>query len=137
MAQKRSTGGGLEAIDMGELQREIMRRERAARGILSKRAALVAKVEALDKVIQEMGLNAKAGAAGSFGRAPRARNSMSLIEALQKLLKGKEMGIPTIVPALPSVGYVSNSPNLRTMVNASLLKKDLFKRVGRGIYTSK
>lgn len=135
MAQKRTAANNLETINLGELQRELQRRERAARSLLTKRAALVAKMDEIDREIADMGLTAKAGIATA--RAPRAKNEMSLIEALQRLLKGKEMGIPAIVPALPSIGYVSNSPNLRTMVNASLLKKELFKRVGRGTYTAK
>lgn len=136
MPPKRATMTSLEGVELGDLQRELHRREKAARTLLAKRASLVAKVEELDRTMSEMGISAKAGV-GPVVRAPRAKNDMSLIEALQKLLKGKEMGIPDIVPALPSIGYVSNSPNLRTMVNASLLKRELFKRVGRGIYTAK
>lgn len=138
MTKKQASQDGLVGLDTTELRLELLRRERTARSLIAKRNALLAKIEKIDEEIAAAGIKPNSPPSGNiFGSAPRAKNEMSLIEALQALLKGKEMGIPEIVPALKSVGYVSHSPNLRTMVNASLLKKNLFKRVGRGVYTAK
>lgn len=116
------------------LHQELQRREQATKGLLRRRATLAAKIEKIDKQLAEMGMS-PTGLIG--GRVQRAKNPLSLVAALRKLLDGKEMGIPDLVPALPSVGYHSQSPNLRTMVNVALLKKDVFKRIGRGVYTAK
>lgn len=129
-----SKGMSFSALSTVELQLELQRRERAARGLLSRRAKAAKKVEEIDAQLTEMGIS-PTGLSG--GRVKRAQNSLTLTAALQKLLDGKEMGIPDLVPALPSVGYRSESPNLRTMVNVALLKKDTFKRISRGVYTAK
>lgn len=134
MAKQTTTGGGVRGMSMNDLQKELQRRELAARGLLRRRATLAKKLEELDERLAEMGMSA----AGPIGlRTKRARNSMSLVDALHKILTGKEMGIPQIIPALATVGYRSESPNLRTMVNVALLKKSHFRRVSRGVYTAK
>lgn len=134
MAKQATPGGAVKAMSMADLQRELQKREASARGLLRRRAALAKKLEALDEKLAEMGVTAT-GIIG--GRVKRAKNSMSLVDALHKILTGKEMGIPAIIPALATVGYRSESPNLRTMVNVALLKKSHFKRIARGVYTAK
>lgn len=114
-----------------ELRAELSRRERAARVLLTKRAAILRKVEALDREIEACAVRGDGTLTG------RVKNEMSLVEALRKLLSGKELGIPEIVPGLSAIGYMSTSPHLRTMVNAALLRKQYFKRVRRGVYTAK
>lgn len=134
MGKQPSTGGSVRGMSMAELQRELQRREQSAKGLLRRRATLAKKLEALDEQLAAMGVTAT-GIIG--GRVKRAKNSMSLVDALHKILTGKEMGIPAIIPALATVGYRSESPNLRTMVNVALLKKSHFKRIARGVYTAK
>lgn len=126
------TATDLRSLPTGELRSEILKRQRAAEKLRRDREKAAAKIVEIDQQLAELGV----GGSGSVMQ-PRAKNDMSLVAALHKLLKGKEMGIPDMLPALKTVGYVSHSPNLRTMVNASLLKKNLFKRTGRGIYTAK
>ena len=134
MAKQASMGGGLRGLSVNELQKELTRREQAARGLLRRRATLAKRLELLDAKLAEMGMTS----GGPIGaRTKRAKNAMSLVEALHKILTGKEMGIPQIIPSLATVGYRSESPNLRTMVNVALLKKSHFKRVARGVYTAK
>lgn len=133
MAKKYAGSQGLESVDAGELQREIHRRQRFAKSILVRRERLLARIAAIDDEMRVKGMRR----AGSFSASPRARNSMTLTEAMRELLKGREMGIPEIVPGLAEVGYKSPSPNLRTMVNAQLLNKRMFKRISRGVYTAK
>ena len=129
MAADKAANGTVKDMSVVELRRELDKRESAARKLIAKRARLMKRVEALNQAIAALG-------GKPAGRA-RAKNSMSLVEALAKLLKGKELGIPEIMAQLPGVGYVSPSPNLRTMVNVSLLKKTHFKRTARGVYTAK
>ena len=119
----------LRGMTTQELLREIRHRENNAGKLIKRRAALVRQLEAIDAQLGKM--------KNVAGRTPRARNSFSLVEALKKVLAGKQMGIPQIIEALPVVGYRSESPNLRTMVNVALLKKDAFTRVERGVYTAK
>lgn len=130
MAAEKAANGTMRDVSYLDLTREMNRRQAAAKNLLAKRARLARKLEALDMQLAEKGLGPRTG-------QPRAKNSMSLVEALAKLLKGKEMGIPEIMAQLPGVGYRSPSPNLRTMVNVALLKKAHFKRTGRGVYTAK
>lgn len=138
MAKKKSTSSkatstSLESADATQLRSELVRRERSAKSIIAKRSRLLVKLAAMDERIRAMGIRPD----GRLGKSPRAKNPMTLVEALQRVLKDKTLGIPEIVAALPSVGYVTHSLNLRGMVNAQLLKKSLFKRTGRGFYTAK
>lgn len=120
-------GGGLSNLSLADLQREMARRQRAAGALVKKRARLAAKLAALD---------AKIRAAGGQTGGGRARNPMSLAEALAKLLKGKTMRVNEAAEAVRAAGYQSNAENFRTMVNLQLIKSGKFKRVGRGRYTT-
>jgi hypothetical protein len=54
------------------------------------------------------------------------------------VLKGKEMRVTDAAVAVQKAGYKTNSKTFRVQVNIALVKrKDLFKRVGRGVYTAK
>ena len=130
MAADKATNGTMKDVSYADLTKEMERRQAEANKILAKRNRLARQLEALDQKLAARGLGPKV-------LPKRAKNSMSLVEALAKLLKGKELGIPEIMAQLPGVGYVSPSPNLRTMVNVSLLKKTHFRRTARGVYTAK
>jgi hypothetical protein len=140
---KRSSSG-LSSLSIEELNKELKRRQRALPSLQRKRAGLLAKVAKIDEQISVLG-----GAVGSSrpakvggkrrGRPPGSggrKNDGSLVAALHKLLEGKTMSVTDAGNAVKEAGYKSDSPNFRTMVNAALLKKQFFKRVSRGQYTS-
>jgi hypothetical protein len=62
---------------------------------------------------------------------------MSLVDALHKALKGKELGVSEVMKAVLDDGYKTSAENFRVMVNQALLKHtDKFKKVSRGLYTA-
>ena len=67
----------------------------------------------------------------------RPSNEMNLVDTLQSVLKGKQMGLDDVIVAVRKAGYKSNSPNFKVIVNQALSKDgNPFKRVERGIYTA-
>lgn len=124
----------LARVEIKTLMSELQRREGLTKRLRSQRARLSEKLMKIDDRLAAMGVT-PSGVIG--GRVRRARNTITLTTALKTMLTGKEMRIPTIVDALPTVGYRSESPNLRTMVNVALLQKDHFRRISRGVYTAK
>lgn len=132
MPKKESSISKLATTDIAELRRELAKRESVGNKLAARRDRLLKKVAEIEKEMAALGVIGKAGV-----RVPRAKNAAPLVDVLAKMLKGKEMGIPAIVEGLPAAGYVSQSPNFRTMVNVALLKKSHFKRTGRGVYTAK
>jgi hypothetical protein len=132
MAQR--TRGGLAALSVTELQREIRRRSRRLPTLERRRDRLMAKVAALDEMISALG----GAAGGQFGRGPRKRphNETTLIDALAKLLKGRTMSVTDAAEAVQKAGYKTSSSTFRTIVNQTLLKTDHFRKVSRGKYTT-
>ena len=132
---KRSTS--LETLSVHELQREIKRRERVNHRHLSKlerkRNKLAEALSALDAEIAAMGGSARASRSGRR----RPRNDSNLADALVKLLKNSTMSVTEAAEQVQKAGYLTTSPNFRTIVNQTLLKDSRFKRVGRGQYTAK
>lgn len=125
-------------MDVRHLERELRRRQRSAKTIIKRLAAkrdkLLAKLRALELEIAKHG--GKAGAAMMLGRK-RARNEMSLADALAKALKGKRLGIAEAMAAVQKAGYTTTSANFRTMVTITLSQDKRFKRVDRGVYTTR
>lgn len=146
---KAGRSGGLASASVGDLQRELQRRQRAGGALLRRRDALAAKLADLNQQIAALGLDVpttplmparrgrpKGTRAAGGGRRPR--NEMNLVEALQQVLKDKTMGVSEVAEAVQAAGYRTSSPNFRTIVNQALLaKKDLFRKVARGQYTAK
>lgn len=126
---------GLDGLTLVELQRELKKRERLVGRHLSKletkREKLAGQLAELDAEIARIG-----GSVRSGGRR-RPRNDSNLAEALAKVLKNATMSVTDVAEAVQKAGYVTTSPNFRTIVNQTLLKDDRFKRVGRGQYTAK
>lgn len=126
---------GLQGMSMVELQAELNRRQRATATLLRRREKLMRELEAVNVEIAKAG--ATAGGAAS-GRRLRARNPISLVEAIKKVLDGKTMGVNEITDAVQASGYISTSPAFRTIVNQTLINHSSeFKRVSRGQYTNK
>lgn len=129
--------GGLENLSISELQRELRRRERVANRevgkLQRKRAKLADQLAGLDAQISALGGRAGGGAGGRR----RPRNEDNLADALVKLLKGQTLSVTDAAEQVQKSGYMTTSPNFRTIVNQTLLKDNRFKRVGRGQYTAK
>jgi len=124
---------GLARLSVAELMAEIRRRASSTGRLERKRAKLAAKIARLDQEIERLG-----GATGGHGRSKgtRARNAMTLTEALSKALKGKPMSVGDAMAAVQNAGYRTNSSSFRTQVNIALIKGP-FKRVGRGEYAAR
>lgn len=148
--------GGLRAASAGELQAELQRRSRDLATLEAKRDELLGKVEGIEAEIAAingaLGVSTasprgrrsagrpKAGAAIRVTRMAggrRPRNDSSLEVALANTLKGKTMGVSEVAAAVQQAGYKTTSPNFRTIVNQTLIKSDLIKKIGRGQYTAK
>ncbi|MEO0629517.1 MAG: hypothetical protein AAFY46_02175 [Planctomycetota bacterium] len=130
-----SSGGGLEKMSSAALQAELARRQRQASSLLKKRDRLREQLAQIESEIAEMGATAVVGV--EPGRK-RARNAESLVEAMHRVLTGTELTVTELSEAVQAAGYVTTSPNFRTIVNQTLIKyPKTFKRVSRGIYTAK
>jgi hypothetical protein len=126
---------GLAGVSVGALHAELRRRERVVGKLERKRDKILSKLAAVEKQIAREG--GALGARRGGGRRGGRRGGPSLVEALRVLLTGKTMSVTEAAEEVQKAGYQTTSPNFRTMVNQSLLKKDIFKRTGRGMYTAK
>ncbi|MEL6499430.1 MAG: hypothetical protein AAF937_10800 [Planctomycetota bacterium] len=127
--------GSLESMSSAALQAELARRQRQASSLLKKRDRLRDQLSEIESQIAEMGATAVVGI--EPGRK-RARNAESLVDAMQRVLTGTELTVTELSEAVQASGYVTTSPNFRTIVNQTLIKYPrTFKRVARGVYTAK
>lgn len=127
----------LDGLSFDELQREMHRRERDMKRLVSKRDRLLSQVREVEDEIQSL------GGAGAFGVTAggrprrRPRNDSSLSEALLKLLRNTTMSVTEAAEEVQRAGYQTTSSSFRTIVNQTLIKDPRFKKVSRGQYTSK
>jgi hypothetical protein len=136
MGRRAATSGGLSAVSVAELHRELRKRQLRVGAIVKKRDRLMAKVAALNAEISGLGGAAAGGASGSLRARPK--NDQNLVQALQSLLDGKTLNVTAITEDVQKAGYQTTSPSFRTIVNQTLINnKDKFKRVSRGHYTAK
>ena len=121
----------LARLSISDLEAEIRRRQRSTGTLERRRARLAARLDALDRKIELLG-----GTASPRGGGTRAKNKMTLNEALVSVIKGKPLSVTEAAEAVQRAGYRTNSSNFRTQVNIALIKGG-FKRVGRGQYVAK
>jgi len=121
----------LTDMSINALQSEIKRREKHARMLQKRREKLVQQLAEIDAEIAGIG---GLGGGGRGGRRPR--NDSNLPEALVGVLTGKTMSVTEAAEAVQKAGYITTSPNFRTIVNQALIRDKRFKRVGRGLYTA-
>lgn len=126
----------LGKLSLTELHKEISRRRKTVGALERRRATLLKKLAALDAEIAANGGTSGGRAARAGTGRTRARNETNLLDALKEVLKGKTMSVTDAAEAVQKAGYQTTSPNFRTIVNQTLLKKKHFKRVERGQYTS-
>jgi hypothetical protein len=125
----------LAGLSLAEINRELGRRQRSVGTLERRRAKLLQQVAELDAKIAANGGAAKGGWSRA-GVRTRPKNEVQLLDALKAVLKGKTMGVAEVAVAVQKAGYQTTSPNFRTIVNQTLLKKKHFKRVERGQYTA-
>ena len=126
----------LASLSIDEIHLELRTRQRALASLEHRRQRLLKQLEGIDAEIANLGgsVNGR-GSSGGSGRT-RPRNESNLLEALQATLKGKTMSVTDAAEAVQRAGYQTTSPNFKTIVNQTLLKRKHFKRVGRGQYTA-
>lgn len=124
----------LVRVSYEDLQAELRRRERSVGTLERRRDKLAAKLRDIESQISRFG--GGGGARKRNGRG-RARNDMTLTETLGQVLKNKTLSVTDAAAAVQNAGYRTNSSNFRTQVNIALIKSGMFKRVGRGEYTTK
>jgi septal ring factor EnvC (AmiA/AmiB activator) len=128
-------------FNISQLER-ILHERRSELGRLERqRSELQRKLDGLDRQIVKLQGSLR-GAAGRRGvtAGGRARNSQSLVEVIESVLKGngKPMKVGDIVDAVQAGGYRSNSANFRGIVNQTLIKeRKRFSPSDRGVYQLK
>jgi hypothetical protein len=121
----------LTDMSITQLQSEIKRREKFTRSLQRRREKLL---QQLAEVEAEIATHGALSGGGRGGRRPR--NESNLPEALVGVLSGKTMSVTEAAEAVQKAGYITTSPNFRTIVNQALIRDKRFKRVGRGQYTA-
>jgi hypothetical protein len=122
-------------LSISELERMLAERRSAVGKLNKQRADLQKKLDTIDREIAKLGGSV---ISRRFGGG-RARNAMSLVEAMASALNSKEaMRVGDIVDAVQANGYHSSSANFRGIVNQTLIKeKKRFASAGRGLYLLK
>ncbi|MEM9373213.1 MAG: hypothetical protein AAGA55_06175 [Planctomycetota bacterium] len=126
------TGGpkSLAGLSVSELQAELRRRQRGVARLERRRDKLMSELAEVNAQISDLG-----GASG-LTASGRARNAMTLPDALAEVLSGVEMSVTEASEAVRAAGYQSSAANFRTMVNQALLRDERFSKVSRGRYTA-
>ena len=141
----------LRRLSTTALRREIARREAGATKLATRRARLAKIVAAMDAELARLGVDAPKRRGRPPGRrgpgrpkgsknkagGKRAKNSLSLAEAVSKVVAvGKTVSPAEVLAAVRKV-YKSSSKSLGVMVAGTLAKHPEFKRLGRGQYVRK
>lgn len=116
-------------LSIADLQRLLNSRQRQVEKLQRKRQKLQKRIDAVDAQIVELG-----GSTTGAGR--RARNTISLDEAIHQVLEkaGKPLPVGDIMQQVQKLGYRSSSANFRGIVNQTLIKDKRFAATARGVY---
>jgi hypothetical protein len=148
---RRGGGAGLSGLSSSALEAELARRRGERTRLEKEHLGLTRRLAEIERVLSGFGGRvrraAKRGAAAArqrVGKARRAsktgrrrpRNTMTLNDALVKILSGKQMGPTEAAAAVRSAGYKTTSPNFRTIVSQALARDKRIKKLRRGKYTS-
>lgn len=99
--------------------------------------AVLALVSETEEAPVRRGRGRPRGSKNRPASGKRPHNESSLVEALQSVLRGKQMSIEDAMNAVTAAGYKTSAENFRVIVSQALINKKNFKRVARGIYTAK
>lgn len=137
-SRTRSRGKGkLADMSLDALQDELNRRLQDLR---DERDSLKRELDRIDAQINAIAASGARGMGITATGRPRKRpqNADNLVESLAKLLKRRTMSVTEMSGAVQKAGYLTTSPNFRTIVNQTLINHPKrFKRVSRGKYTAK
>ena len=131
------------AFNIAQLERILQERRSELNRLERQRSELQRKLDGVDRQITKLNgsLRGRRGGGGAGGGGGgRARNEVSLVEAIQSALReaGKPMRVGEIVDAVQAGGYRSNSANFRGIVNQTLIKeRKRFAAADRGLYQLK
>ncbi|MCB9841270.1 MAG: hypothetical protein H6809_06445 [Phycisphaeraceae bacterium] len=127
-------------MSTADLRAELQRREGQVGKLMSRHNELTAELAQIEAELAALGIAAsgasRRGRRAAVGVRRRHRNDANLEESLAKVLKGKTMGVTEVAQAVQAAGYKTTSPNFRTIVNQTLLRSSLIKKVARGQYTA-
>lgn len=147
----------LSRISTVDLRKELDRRQNQMGALMARREKLAGELAVIDAELDAFGgtvtkrgpgrppgratkRSAKRGRKprkANRGAVTRSENSMTLTEALKKVLKNKTMGVTEVSNAVQKSGYKTNAENFRTIVNQTLIKNPkMFKKISRGQYTA-
>mgnify|MGYP001797748407 CR=1 FL=1 len=119
-------------MSTAQLQAEINRRQSGVAKLVRKRDRLREQLAEVEAEIAE------ADPAAALPGGKRHRNATSLVEVMREVLSGTELNVTELAEEVQRAGYMTTSPNFRTIVNQTLIKyPKMFKRVSRGVYTAK
>src|SRR3954454_21068021 len=130
----------LDSMTIAQLEGLLSTRRTRLTQLARDRKKAQAKLDVIDRQIAQLdGRATRGGGGGGGGGGGRARNEMSLVEAMAIVLKdGKPMRVGDIAEAVTRTGYRSNSANFRGIVNQTLIKeRKQFQSAGRGLYQVK
>jgi hypothetical protein len=135
---KKSRGRSkLAGMSLDALQDELNRRLQDLR---EERETLKRDLDRVDAQINAIAASGARGMGITATGRPRKRpqNAANLVESLAKLLRTRTMSVTEMSGAVQKAGYLTTSPNFRTIVNQTLINHPKrFKRVSRGKYTAK
>jgi hypothetical protein len=150
----------LEEASVADIQAELTRRQSIVTELEARREALASELASVDQAIAHAGgvaksrgrgrprgsaarvarLGAPASAAAGRKRRRRGRggNESSLVSTLQQVLSGTTLSVVDAVEAVKRAGYRTKAAHFRTIVNQALTANpDVFRKVSRGMYTSR
>lgn len=128
-------------FNIAQLERILSNRRSELNRLERQRGELQRKLAGIDRQIFKLGGSMRGlGRRGAGGGGIRARNDVSLVEAIEAVLgkARKPMRVGDILDAVQAAGYRSNSDNFRGIVNQTLIKeRKRFSPVERGVYQLK
>ena len=122
---------------LAQLERLMQSRRGEMTRLTRQRDKLQKKLDALNDRISEISGGAAGG--GNTGGGGRARNDVSLQDAIHQVLTKASgpMNVGDIMEKVRAAGYRSNSANFRGIVNQTLIKDKRFTSSARGVYQLK
>lgn len=121
-------------LSLAQLERLMRTRRSEMTRLGRKRDKLQKQLDAVDAQIASI-----SGGAGGVGSGSRARNKISLQEAILQVLSKSNgpMNVGAIMDKVSGMGYRSTSANFRGIVNQTLIKDKRFVTASRGMYQLK
>ena len=129
----------LSTIAISVLQQEIQRRQKMLPKLIAQRDALNLEIAELQGLAEpDARKAAKPQTAPKKARRRRAKNKISLADALAQFAKGKaKVSVGQAMEGVLATGYKTKAKAFRQVVNKTLLQDKRFKNVGRGEFALK